>query len=137
MIVQEFGIWKIDKDLGIVGQIKEGDDYCIASESLWRMEAYNNYTLWFWPLHLADKAWVNDEVFDDFMLALFFGQDYFKVHRPKDDYSQVSTYQTIHVCRQLIYIREKDKNYHNSPIIEVDKELMLRYRDDISNISFL
>ena len=132
MVIQEFGIWQIDKEYGIIGKVKEGYDYNIMSVRLWETREYHEYLLWDWPIHLTEKKWVTKKVFDDFVLALIFAQDYFKSDRRDNSTINGSNFQTINIGRQLIDIGNKQ----SKPSSSVNDEV-LEYFEDLSNMNFL
>jgi hypothetical protein len=75
-MVKAFGIWQIE-DIGIIGKDLPGQDYIIPKNRLWETTNRNGILLYDWPVHLSEKTWMTEPMFDDLINAMVFAQEHF------------------------------------------------------------
>lgn len=80
----QFGIWKFDTDLGLVGTPENLPEHYIGLDKLWETKETSQGVVWKWPLHMARNYWFNPSVADDFNKAFFYAQHYLDKKRPPE-----------------------------------------------------
>lgn len=135
MSIIKFGIWQVESD----ALVAKSQDYIIDSSRFWETSEYNGHLVWDWLIHLASKAWINNQSVKDLNTAFFFCQDYFKNEKPSN-LPYVSTAQTLYIQKQLLDNREEMNKYPHAVengIVQIDTESMLKYRSLKANIKTL
>ncbi len=107
-----FGIWEVDEDFGLLGEVNPTHKYKIPKESLWDTTEYKGQIVWEWFIHLTEKTWIKTSNFNDFVTAFLFAQDFLKINKP-NNVRKVSIAQTIYIAQQLIELREQSDNGHS------------------------
>lgn len=108
-MVTKFGIWEIEKDFGIIGRLRQGEDYNIAKETLWQTTDFKGQVVYDWLIHLTEKTWVTKEIYDDLVIAYVFAIDYFKKQKPNNA-KPASISQSIYVGQQLVEMAQKSED---------------------------
>ena len=80
----QFGIWKFDANLGLVGTPENLPENFITLEKLWDIEETSQGVVWKWPLHLARNYWFNPSVANDFNKAFFYAHEFLDRSRPSE-----------------------------------------------------
>ncbi|KUF38974.1 hypothetical protein AS361_03765 [Myroides marinus] len=123
--IATFGIWRIEK----YGLVADEYSYYIAKHRFWETRVMKGQTVWDWSFHMLEKDWGLKNI-NDFNIAFFFCQDYFKEFRPTS-LKNASTAQTLYIQRQKI----EGLNEYNS-IVEnknKNKSLYESYRIDLND----
>ncbi len=78
----QFGIWKFEANLGLVGTPENLPEHYIPLDKLWDTEETSLGLVWKWPLHLARNNWFSPTVANDFNKAFFYAQEFYAGNRP-------------------------------------------------------
>lgn len=81
MMVQ-FGIWKFDSNLGLVGAPDNQPEFILNPDNIWEIQETSQGQVWKWPLEYTQNRWFTPTVANDFNKAFFYAQDYFLASRP-------------------------------------------------------
>lgn len=79
----QFGIWKFDADLGLVGTPENLPEHYLSKDKLWDVEETTQGVVWKWPLQLARNTWFDPSVANDFNKAFFYAQEFYEANRPE------------------------------------------------------
>ncbi len=99
----QFGIWKFEPEIGLVGTPANLPDRYLGVDKLWETEDTALGMVWKWPIHFAKNKWCTPQIADDFNKAFFYAQMYFENKRPPDYVGSTDIDQrTIHHQTELL-----------------------------------
>lgn len=78
----QFGIWKFEKETGLIGTPHNLPEHYIGIDKLWETEETTHGEVWKWPVLFARNKWCTPQIADDFNKAFFYAQTYFESKRP-------------------------------------------------------
>ncbi len=84
MTIKTFGIWEINNEFGLIGNVEEGYQYTIPKYELWLTRHCGAWYEWEWAAHLQVVIWFTEQVVVDFSFALIFAQKYFIHLKPEN-----------------------------------------------------